>query len=286
MSSPARALASSVKATVSVKEPSSATANVPPMISGRILRSSPVSASSALTSARSTALPWITWTKPASSDPPSRNTLTSSQSEKTAGPSRAAAIRSAHVPCSGRSELAMACSREENRTTPMNWSSSVKPNVPPSQPPGAPTSVCHDSVSARSSSRRVQGAWITWMNIPCPSTSLRLRVGRDAGVEEHARLVAERPGVVPGLRDHDVPGVHGHLGAVVVPDGHAAGDADAGVPDLAGVGAGDRLDVLGPAPARLEGAAAEREVAERDDVHVTVGVERAGLVGLVDVLDG
>ena len=36
-------------------------------------------------------------------------------------------MRSAQSPCSARSELAIAASREVKRTTPMNMSSSVKP---------------------------------------------------------------------------------------------------------------------------------------------------------------
>ena len=55
------------------------------------------------------------------------NSVTSSQSWNVTGPSISDIIFSAHAPCSGRAELAIAASRDSNRTTPMNWSSSVKP---------------------------------------------------------------------------------------------------------------------------------------------------------------
>ena len=77
--------------------------------------------------AGSSTCPWMTWTKPASSDPPSNSSVTSSQSWNSTGPSKSAIISSAHSPCSGRAELAIAASRDSKRTTPTNRSSSVNP---------------------------------------------------------------------------------------------------------------------------------------------------------------
>ena len=72
--------------------------------------------------------------------------------------------------------------------------------------------------------------------------------------------------------------------AVVELDRHLTGQAEAGVVDLAGVGSRDRLDVLGPTPARLEDTPPHGEVAERDDVHVAVGLVGPRLVGGVHAL--
>ena len=75
----------------------------------------------------SVSLPWITWTKPASSEPPPRNIVTSSQSWKVTSPSKHSCIRCHQSPCSGRAEFAAAASRDSNRTTATNWPSSVTP---------------------------------------------------------------------------------------------------------------------------------------------------------------
>ena len=53
--------------------------------------------------------------------------VTSSQSWNSTGPSISDIIFSAHAPCSGRAEFAIAASRDSKRTTPTNMSSSVKP---------------------------------------------------------------------------------------------------------------------------------------------------------------
>ena len=113
--------------------------------------------------------------------------------------------------------------------------------------------------------------------------SVGLGVGSDAGVQQHAGLVTHDPGVVARFDQHDVPGADRQLGAVVVPHRHLPREAHAGVPGLAALGPGDGLDVLRPAPAGLEDAAAEGEVAQGDDVHVAVSLEGTGLVRGVDV---
>ena len=92
------------------------------------------SASIALSRSVSSTLPRMIWTNPAWSEPPSRKSVTSSQSWNSIAPSIRAASFSANAPCSGRSELAIAASRESKRITPTNMPSSVKPKVPPSQP--------------------------------------------------------------------------------------------------------------------------------------------------------
>jgi hypothetical protein len=116
-----------VKATVSVNVPSASMASVAPRISGRSSCSMSVSPIRDLSRAGSSTLPRITWTKPASSEPPSSISVTSSQSWYSTGPSSSAVIRFAHSPCSGRSEFRIAASRDSNRMIPTNWSSSVNP---------------------------------------------------------------------------------------------------------------------------------------------------------------
>src|SRR4249919_2731388 len=91
---------------------------------------------------------------------------------------------------------------------------------------------------------------------PLPRASLApLRVVPDlAEVDEDACLLADGPGVVPG-RDRDgVAGADLALGSVVHDDVHPAGEHVAEMRGLAAVRLGERLDVLGPAPAWLEGA--------------------------------
>src|SRR5205823_4893338 len=83
-----------------------------------------------------------------------------------------------------------------------------------------------------------------------------------AEVEEHAGLVAHDLGVVP-RRDRDgIAGSTLALGAVVHEHLHAARHAVSEVRDLAGVRPSDRLDVVRPAPAGLEGAAPNGVTAE------------------------
>ena len=55
--------------------------------------------------------------------------------------------------------------------------------------------------------------------------------------------------------------------------------------DLARVGAGDRLDVLRPLPAGLEGAFGDRMAGKLNHLRLAVALEWAGLVGRVEALD-
>ncbi len=69
----------------------------------------------------------MTCTNPASSEPPSSIMIASSQSWKLTSPSKHRLAAAHHSPCSGRSELRAAASRDSNRTTPTNCPSSVMP---------------------------------------------------------------------------------------------------------------------------------------------------------------
>ena len=88
-------------------------------------------ASSRSTLARSTPLTFITCTKPASSEPPPRNSVTSDDSVKSTSPSKNFAVSAHHELCSGRSPLARAASSDSNRTMAMDRPSSVTPDVTP-----------------------------------------------------------------------------------------------------------------------------------------------------------
>src|SRR5215204_3987646 len=105
-----------------------------------------------------------------------------------------------------------------------------------------------------------------------------------AEVDEDARLVADDLRVVPGRDRHDVAGPAFALGAVVHDHLHPPGHAVAEVGDLARVGPGDRLDVLGPPPARLEGATADHPAADVHHLSLAVALERSHLVGGVEAL--
>ena len=114
---------------------------------------------------------------------------------------------------------------------------------------------------------------------PRCGSSRGLRVPAEpAEIEQHARLGALGPGVVPGRHVERLARREGVLGAVVHADGHAARDHVADVRDLAAVGAGQRLDVVGPAPARLERPPPDRTAAEVHQVHPAVRGERPHLV--------
>src|SRR3954471_16355680 len=54
--------------------------------------------------------------------------------------------------------------------------------------------------------------------------------------------------------------------------------------DLAGVGSGDRLHVLRPLPARLEGAASHGLPGDLHDLRLAVSLERPDLVRRVEIL--
>ncbi len=79
-------------------------------------------------------LAFITCTKPASSEPPRANSVTSSEFENVAGPSKHAAISAHHCPCSGRLLLAIAASSDSNRANRIARPSLVTPAVLPRKP--------------------------------------------------------------------------------------------------------------------------------------------------------
>ena len=126
--SPLRASASLRNEIVSVKKPSSSMAMVPPMISGRCSWSMSIGWSMKCRNrSGSLSRPWMTCTKPASSDPPSRNICALSQSWNMTSPSKHCCILLNHSPCSGLVEFLAAASRLSKRTTPTNSLSSVMP---------------------------------------------------------------------------------------------------------------------------------------------------------------
>jgi hypothetical protein len=118
--------------------------------------------------------------------------------------------------------------------------------------------------------------------------SARLRVALQATeVQQHTGLVSDDPRVVARRHVERVARAELALGAVVHQQRHAALKDVADVLDLAGVRARDRLDVLRPAPAGLEGPAADRmpiEVDELDPTHVRL--ELPHLVGALESLAG
>src|SRR4051794_14458888 len=85
-----------------------------------------------------------------------------------------------------------------------------------------------------------------------------------------------------GDRQH-VPRSGDELGAVVHADAQATAHLVLEVLDLAAVGAGKRLDVVGPAPPGLEHEPADRPAADLEDLGAAVG-ELANLIGLIEAL--
>src|SRR5205807_288552 len=126
----------------------------------------------------------------------------------------------------------------------------------------------------------------TWRSRNRPPALASLGVALQAAeVEQDATLVADDPRVVSGRHVKDVSGAELALAAVVHPQRHLAGQDVAEMLDLARVGAGDRLHVLGPPPARLERAAADLVAADVDELDAPFAVgELAHLVRLVELL--
>src|SRR5579884_2597001 len=111
-------------------------------------------------------------------------------------------------------------------------------------------------------------------------------VGEALPVDDHHGLVTDHPGVVSRRGDHHVAGPELVLGAIVHADAHASRDDVARVRALAALGLGDRLDVLRPAPARLEDRTAHDALAaDVDDLQLAaVVLEGAHLVRCVEAL--
>src|SRR5204862_2919186 len=127
---------------------------------------------------------------------------------------------------------------------------------------------------------------------PTRSSTTRTRMPRGSGfgvlrraLELHPDegLVPEHPGVV--ARGDPVGVARSEIDRcpILVLDVDPAGDDVTKVLGLAAVGSDDRLDALGPAPARLEREPADLRLADLDDVdHCLLGL--ADLVGAVQVL--
>ena len=108
-------------------------------------------------------------------------------------------------------------------------------------------------------------------------------VGRAPPVHDDDRLVADDPGVVALGEGGDVTRDRVELAAVGHLDPEGALDVVLEVRRLAEVGARDRLDVVGPAPAGLQREPADLAVADVEQLDQAV-LEGAGLVGAAEVL--
>src|SRR2546423_8143948 len=134
-------------------------------------------------------------------------------------------------------------------------------------------------VPATPTARRLRGSFIR-------EKLLRLRVRPEpAPVQLDARLIAGDLGIVTGRDIEHVAGIDLHRGPVVQLDRHGPGEAIADVVGLAGVGLCDRLDVLGPLPAGLEHALADRMATDVDDFGLSFALKGAGLIRRIEVPD-
>src|SRR3990170_1152125 len=106
-----------------------------------------------------------------------------------------------------------------------------------------------------------------------------------AEVHGYARLVADNPRIVTRRTSEDVAGADFDLAPVVHPNSHAAGDDVGKMRNLARISPGNRLHVVRPAPAGFERAATNRLAADLENVRPAVSLERAYIVGRVEVLD-
>src|SRR3954471_13593762 len=118
--------------------------------------------------------------------------------------------------------------------------------------------------------------------VVCIGSALRV-VGGAPPVDDDDGFVTDDPGVVPGGEGGDLAGDGVELPAVAAADPQGPGDVVLEVRGLAPPGAGDRSDVLGPAPPRLQGQPADLGAADVDQVHPAVR-ELAGLAGGGEVL--
>src|SRR5579884_3388777 len=198
-------------------------------------------------------------------------------------PSSSAATRGA-IPSCPSSQSPTACSpwrSARSRPAPRLRCCSPTP-----RPGGA------DALRAASDTRRVRYllrlifAGSDIHGLPGAARSDALGVVRESlPVHDDARLVAGDPSVVAGRDVRVVAGAEVELLAVVHPHVHPARYAIAGVLCLAALRACDRLDVLRPAPAGLEGGQAHRAGFRVDQFQAAHAVlEEPGLVRLVEVL--
>src|SRR4051794_30129230 len=112
----------------------------------------------------------------------------------------------------------------------------------------------------------------------CPDRSEGV-VARAVPVDDDDGLVTDHPGVVALGQRGDIARLGDELGAVVHPDAQPAAHVELHVRCLAAVGAGDGLDVVRPAPARLEDQPADLATTYLDDLCVAAG-KFTDLVGL------
>src|SRR4051794_18873918 len=108
------------------------------------------------------------------------------------------------------------------------------------------------------------------MSMAVPSVALGVVAGAEP-VHDDRRLVAHDPGVVAAGQRGDVAGPGDELGAVVHADGQPAADVVLEVRCLAARRVGQRLDVVGPAPARLEHEPSDLAAADLEDLRAAVG---------------
>src|SRR5919204_3259777 len=110
------------------------------------------------------------------------------------------------------------------------------------------------------------------------SAALRVVAGAEP-VDDHDGLVSDDPRVVAARQRGDVAGAGDHLGAVVHPDRELAAHVVLEVRGLAAVRVRERLDVVRPAPARLEDEPSHLAVSDLQDLGAAVP-ELADLVRL------
>src|ERR671936_849834 len=140
-----------------------------------------------------------------------------------------------------------------------------------------PSSRCISiSFVRRASERPSTAAFGLW------SAVLRVVAGA-VPVDDHNGLVSDDPGVVAARQRGDLAGAGDELGAVVHADRELAADVVLEMRGLAAVRSGDRPDVVGPAPAGLEGVPADLAVADLEDLGTAVR-ELTRLVGLPESL--
>src|SRR3954462_3274979 len=108
------------------------------------------------------------------------------------------------------------------------------------------------------------------MSMAMPSVALGVVAGAEP-VHDDRRLVAHDPGVVAAGQRGDVAWLGDELGPVVHADRQPAADVILEVRCLAARRVGDRLDVIGPAPARLEHEPPDLPAADLEDLRAAVG---------------
>src|SRR3954468_13508164 len=102
------------------------------------------------------------------------------------------------------------------------------------------------------------------MSMAMPSVALGVVAGTKP-VHDDRRLVAHDPGVVAAGQRGDVAWLGDELGPVVHPDRQPAADVVLEVRCRTARRVGDRLDVTGPAPARLDHEPPDLPAADLED---------------------